>query len=218
MRGHTLRKLSIAGLLAWTFGVTTPAAAETAAQRCRRTLDRMVSAQSSRLLKELKRCSRRHDDPVSFATGCTPFVGEDDNLHAAEKRMNSGLERVERHGDDKFPRKCDGAPPDMFEPACFDIVDSEVQLRRCIYNDHTLDILVDLVAITAALPQACRTQTLEMARMGWRDWIKEDRDRILDRAQRRMQRHCGEATAHWDLIVDAIFDRSLMLRQMVPAD
>ncbi len=181
---------------------------------CRRRLDRMLAAQTCRLIEEVKKCSERVGDAEAFATSCLPFLGEDDNLHADEARLDIALTRVERHGDDKFPRKCTGMTPDFFEPACFAITDSRVQLRRCVYNDHTLDVLVDLVEASTALPQECRTRTLHLAKLAWRDWIQDDDDRALERGPARLRRKC-DSTDHWAVVADAIRSRSLSLRQIV---
>lgn len=184
---------------------------------CRRRLDRMLAAQSCRLIEEVKRCSRRIGDAEAFATSCLPVLGEDNNLHADDARLDNGLTRVERHGDDKFPRKCTGVQPDFFEPACFAIADSRVQLRRCVYNDHTLNVLVDLVEITKELPHECRTHTMHLSTLAWRDWILDDDDRALERGPTRLRRRC-DSTDHWALVADAIKSRSLPLRQIVSDD
>lgn len=175
----------------------------------------MLSAQSSRLIKELKRCSRRNGDPAEFAERCHAFVGDDDNLHAPEPRLDRGLTRVERHGDDKFPRRCREVARDFFEPACLEIDDAEVQLRRCVYNQHTLPLLLDLIEITKMLPQPCRTHSLDVARRAWRDWLRDDEDQALIHGPRRLSRLCDD-TAHWETVTDAILTRSLLLREIVP--
>ncbi len=202
-------------MLALSAAVAGSAGAYTPEELCHRHLDRMISAQSSRLVKELAKCAKRWIDPEDFVDECTPWIGDDNNLHANGPRMDSGLNRVERHGDNKFPRKCSGAPVRVYEPACSNITDPAQQFRRCIYNDHSLGFLLDLVDITTDLEPKCRYQSLNRARIVWRDWIISDSERTFKRGLRAVKAACGTDTEHWETIRDSVLVHSSELNQTV---
>jgi hypothetical protein len=178
-------------------------AAKMAPERlCALRFTRMASAQTSRVIKEIVKCVKRH--PTTYAADCVPFVNIHDNLDAPEAELAIGLRHVERHGDGKFPRKCKDVSPDFFQPACFDVTDTAAGLRRCLYNNYTTPFVEEFIQNLSAFSDngECALETVKQFRVTWRNWIDYPSDvpnagmnRKFKRVLNRMTKKCGSQGA-----------------------
>jgi len=167
-------------------------------RRCALRFTRMAAAQTSRVIKEVVKCVKRH--PNTYPVDCVPFVNSHDNLDAPEAELAIGLRHVERHGDGKFPRKCRDLAPDFFQPACFDITDTSAELRRCLYNTYTAPFVDEFVANLSAFSDngQCALETVRQFRVTWRNWMdfpgytpNSAMNRKFKRVLKRMVKKCG---------------------------
>lgn len=165
---------------------------------CSLRFTRMASAQTSRVIKEVVKCVKRHPD--TYAVDCMPYVNSHDNLDAPEAELAIGLRHVERHGDGKFPRKCRDVDPNFFQPACFDITDTSAELRRCLYNTYTAPFVDEFLSNLSAFSDngVCALETVKQFRVTWRNWIDLPSDvptvamtRKFKRVLNRMTKKCG---------------------------
>jgi hypothetical protein len=171
-------------------------------RKCSLRFTRMAAAQTSRVIKEVVKCVKRHPD--TYPVDCVPFVSSHDNLDAPEAELAIGLRHVERHGDGKFPRKCKDVNPDFFQPACFDITDTAAELRRCLYNTYTAPFVDEFIVNLSSFSNNgdCALETVRQFRVTWRNWMNFPGatpnaaiNRKFKRALNRMVKKCGAAGA-----------------------